>query len=176
MADINNSGINTNVNSGLSGLSNDVSSSSFSATSTTESFANTPRYSDSKTSPTAESTTASGYQQYLDLGVDYITRGMDAITPVVNRSVESLRPVVSRGVRSARTQVEANPWIGVGVAAGVSMFVGYLLGRSLAPTRSGSSYADYSVGMSNTVGSTTESTTTPNVGVDIRNSDDIDLI
>jgi ElaB/YqjD/DUF883 family membrane-anchored ribosome-binding protein len=174
MADINNpgfnsgSGINSDVNSGLSGLSSDVSSSSFSATSTSESFANTPRYTGTETAMNSEAAT-SGYRQYLDKGADYITRGMDAVAPAFNRGVESMRPVVSRGVTSVRTQAEANPWIAVGVASGVCMLLGYWLGRSLTPARSLSTYSDYNVGMSNTVGATT----TPNVGVDINNQDRI---
>jgi ElaB/YqjD/DUF883 family membrane-anchored ribosome-binding protein len=174
MADINNSGfnsgsrVNLDVNNGLSGLSSDVSSSSFSATSTSESFASTPRYTGTENEmanqrAASNDSSATGYRQYLDKGADYITRGMDAVTPAFNRTVESLRPVVSRGMTSARTQAEANPWITVGVAAGVSMFIGYLLGRSFATERS--PYADYNYGMSNTVGSTT----TPNVGVDVNN-------
>lgn len=101
------------------------------------------------------------------------SRGVDMAKPYVDKAkpyVDMAKPYVS----NVRTQVSENPWIGVGVAAGVFLTLGYLLGRrnrsssnliagnndfyspSYAPNFATRSSADFygstEAGMSNTVG------------------------
>ena len=116
MADMN----STNVNSGRTTGKSSTSTSSFkSSDAMSPEFSNSPRYAgiESETS-----THASG---------SMMNRGMEAIEPLLS---------------NIRTRVTANPWLGVGVTAGVCLGIGYMLGRRFVspsvPSVSTSSYAD----------------------------------
>ena len=115
MADMNSTNVNSGRSTGKSSTS--TSTSSFkSSDAMSPQFSNTPHYGgiESETS-----TRASG---------SMMNRGMDAIQPLLS---------------NIRTRVTANPWVGVGVAAGVCLGIGYMLGRRFIPSMPSVSTSPY---------------------------------
>jgi hypothetical protein len=102
-----------------------------------------------------------GFANHPNISIDEPTTTRDSSSfyaDTMNRGMESMRPVIA----NVRSQVAANPWLGVGVAAAACFGIGYLLGRRFAPEQSiTSSYDGYVDNYSAGDGAVSSATTSP---------------